>query len=207
MGWLVAKFYDRFMRAAEQAALGRWRAELLQNLAGSVLEVGAGTGANLAHYPPAVTRVVLTEPSVHMRQQLARRLTGSDARVDHALVAADAEALPCGDAEFEAVVCTLVLCSVRNLEQSLREMRRVLRPGGRLVFIEHVAAVGDPLRLGLQRGLEPFWKRLADNCHLTRDTTSAIRLAGFDFEQLTREGMPEAPPFVAATIRGVAVKR
>jgi ubiquinone/menaquinone biosynthesis C-methylase UbiE len=205
MGWLIAKIYDPFMRTAEQAALGRWRAELLQGLSGTVLEVGAGTGANIAHYPPEVTRVVLTEPSVHMRQQLALRLTRTDARVAYSLVAADTESLPFDSDAFDAVVCTLVLCSVREPGESLREMRRVLRPRGRLVFLEHVAAAGEPSRLRWQRWLEPIWRRMADNCHLTRDTSTAIRLAGFEFEQLTREHMPQAPPFVAATIRGIAV--
>src|SRR5581483_1800205 len=113
MSWLMSALYDRFMRQSEQACLGRWRGELLHELSGSVLEVGAGTGATLAHYPVAVSRLVLCEPDPHMRRKLqARAAALGPGRVQ--VVDAPAQALGFADAAFDAVVCSLVVCSVRD---------------------------------------------------------------------------------------------
>ena len=105
---------------------------------------------------------------------------------------------------FDAVVCTLVLCSVRDVEQSLAEFRRVLRPEGKLVFLEHVAAT-EPSRLAWQRRTEPLWKLVAGNCHLCRETAASIEAAGFRFDRITRESARKALPIVRPTIRGVAI--
>ncbi len=205
MSRFMAAVYDRFMLAAERACFSRWRDELLAPLTGRVLEVGAGTGANLAHYPSTIESVTLCEPDAHMRQKLASH--ARDPRAFTVTVStAAAERLPFEDRSFDAVVCTLVLCSVADPRAALAEMRRVLVDGGRLVFIEHVAAHDNPSRLRWQRRIEPAWKHVAGNCHLTRETEAAIRASGFDLESVTRESARKALPWVRPTIRGVAVK-
>jgi ubiquinone/menaquinone biosynthesis C-methylase UbiE len=201
MSWLMAAVYDRFMRVSEEACLGRWRAELLRELSGEVLEVGAGTGSTLGLYPKAVTRLVMAEPDPHMRRKLAEK------RGTIEISDAPAEKLPFDEASFDAVVCSLVLCSVRDQAAALAELARVLRPGGRLVFLEHVAADGKPDRLKWQGRIEPVWKHLMGNCHLTRRTEAAIAAAGLDIESIQRESIRKALPIVRPSIRGVARKR
>jgi len=204
---LMAWIYDPFMRATEEACLRQWRAELLAGLVGDVLELGAGTGANLPFYPapgPPLGRLVLAEPDRHMRARLHQRLHELG-RADAEVCDADASALPFADGSFDVVVSTLVLCSVPDQARALAEARRVLRPGGRLVFLEHVAS-DRPDRLAWQRRLEPLWKRVAGNCHLTRDTAAAIRAAGFTVERIERQSARRALPIVRPTVRGVAVR-
>ena len=205
MSWLMSALYDRFMRQSEEACLDRWRAELLHDLAGSVLEVGAGTGATLAHYPDAVSRLVICEPDDHMRRRLqARSAKLRPGRVEIADCPAQALRWPADS--FDAVVSSLVLCSVPDQAAALAEIRRVLKPGGRLVFLEHVAADSNPPRLKWQKRIEPVWKHLMDNCHLTRRTEAAIAAAGFRIEHVQRESIRKAMPLVRPSIRGVALK-
>ncbi len=206
MSWLTAAFYDRFMRVSEEACLAAWRSELLAGLSGEVLEAGAGTGATLALYPKAVTRLVACEPDRHMRRQLEAKRDALGMRHVEVCDAA-LGALPFAPASFDAVVCTLVLCSVPNQKAALAEIARVLRPGGRFVFLEHVAADNRPDRLKWQRRIEPVWKRLMDNCHLTRRTEAAITAAGFEIEAVKRESIRKALPIVRPSVRGVARKR
>jgi len=203
MSWLFATIYDPFMRSTEAACFAQWRADLLAHARGAVLEVGAGTGANLPFYPPGIDQLQLTEPDGNMLAWLERKMSSS--RVPHAQAQkATADALPFEDATFDTVVSTLVLCSVPDVARTLREVRRVLRPGGRLLFLEHVAAEDRPARLAWQRRVEPFWTRLSGNCHLTRRTGELIRQAGFVIEQETRESVRKALPIVRPSIRGVA---
>ena len=204
MSWLFAAAYDPFMRKSEEACLRAWRRELLAPLEGRVLEIGAGTGANLPFYPRSLARLVLTDPDRHMQRRLEEASRAGGAAPPVEVAPATADALPFEAGSFDAVVSTLVLCSVPDLARTLDEVRRVLRPGGTLVFLEHVAAEDRPSRLAWQRRLEPVWRRLAGNCHLTRRTDEAIRAAGFSFDRLTRASMQKALPFVRPTIRGVA---
>jgi ubiquinone/menaquinone biosynthesis C-methylase UbiE len=208
MSWLMAALYDRGLRSTEEACLHAWRAEVLGGLTGEVLEVGAGTGLNLPHYPDAVERLVLSEPDRHMRAKLVEKLRGNGEGGGCRIEISDTslESLPMEDASFDAVVGTLMLCSVRDLDAALAEAFRVLRPGGRLAFLEHVAAEDRPGRLRWQRRIEPVWKRISGNCHLTRRTEDAIRAAGFDIEWIRRESMRKSIPVVRPTIRGVARK-
>ncbi len=204
MSWFMAAIYDPFMRKTEEACLRAWRGELIGELRGAVLEVGAGTGANLPLYSHAVERLVLAEPDRAMMSRLQERLGGVGRRAE--LCEAPMHRLPFEDGSFDAVVCTLVLCSVEDPQACLGEVRRVLRPGGKLAFIEHVC---DEHRFGrrlLQRGLEPIWKPLAGGCHLTRRTETAIRDAGFELTEVRRESLRKALPMLRASVRGVARK-
>src|SRR5882672_6120347 len=200
MSWLMAAVYDRFMKVSEEACLGKWRAELLGGLSGEVLEVGAGTGSTLSLYPKAVTRLVMAEPDPHMRRRLREKPRPAGVEVSDASL----EKLAFDDRSFDAVVCSLVLCSVRDQKAALAEIARVLRPGGRLVFLEHVAADGKPSRLKWQGRIEPVWKHLMGNCHLTRRTEAEILAAGFRIERVQRESMRKALPVCRPSIRGIA---
>ena len=208
MSRLFAAVYERMIAASEEACVADWRHSLLGTLEGDVLELGAGTGLNLAHYPSTVIRLVLTEPDRHMRSKLVARLSGEPpAPVRVEVVDAVADRLPFDDGTFDAVVSTLVLCSVPDQAAALAEARRVLRPAGRLLFLEHVAAHDKPDRVKWQRRVEPVWKRVLGGCHLTRETLRAIESAGFDVVDHQRESMRKASPMVRTTERGVAVKR
>jgi len=205
MGRLIAAVYDRLTEASEVACLQQWRAELLRDLTGHVLEVGAGTGLNVPFYPRALPRLVLSEPDPHMRRKLSEKVQAQNSdRVE--LLDASLEGLPLPAEAFDAVVGTLVLCSVPRLDHALAEIHRVLKPRGRFVFLEHVAAEDRPTRLRWQHRVEPFWKRLSGGCHLTRRTADAILAAGFAMADIRRESMRRAWPLVRPTIRGVAVK-
>lgn len=207
VSWLLASIYDRFMSESEAACVGAWRAELLGELGGEVLEVGAGTGHNLPYYPASVARLVLSEPDRHMRARLSRKLgaqifEGGRAELNDASV----ERMPLPDASFDAVVATLVLCSVADPARALAEIYRVLKPSGRFVFIEHVAAHDNPRRLRWQRRIEPVWKHVAGGCHVTRRTDELIVQAGFTIERIDRQSIRKAMPHVRPSIRGVARK-
>ena len=205
MSFVMAFFYDRAIKKTEDACLRQWRSELLLGLEGAVLEIGAGTGASLPHYPPGVTRLLLSEPDPHMRRRLRARVEErNDARIG--VVASGAEQIDAADASFDHVVASLVCCSVSDPGASLAEIHRVLRPGGSFVFLEHVAAAEGTSRRRWQDRLTPLWKRVMGNCHLNRDTERAIREAGFAIERIERESMRKAPPIVRPTIRGVARK-
>jgi ubiquinone/menaquinone biosynthesis C-methylase UbiE len=201
-GPLGAWMYDRTLSRAEETCLADWRRALLEKAHGDVLEIGAGTGANLAHYPPAVRRLVLAEPDASMRSRLKRKV---GERPDVTVVDATAEAIPLPDRAFDVVVSTLVLCSVDSPGRSLAEVWRVLRPGGTLLFLEHVAAE-RPGRLRWQRVLEPGWRFMAGNCHLTRRTEDAIAEMGFALEDVRRESIRKVAGVVRPSVRGVARK-
>jgi len=203
MSWLMASVYDWFMQDMERACGDAWRREILAPLRGDVLEVGAGTGRNLDHYA-AIDRLVLAEPDAHMRKKLESRLPCPHAAKRIDVVSWSAERLDARDAAFDHVVSTLVLCSVGDVARTLAEIRRVLRPSGTLVFLEHVAA-DAPGRRAWQRRIEPAWKHVAGNCHLTRDTAKAIEEAGFRLASLTRESARKALPIVRPMIRGTAM--
>jgi len=203
MSWFMATIYDRFMRDMERACGDAWRKELVADLRGDVLEIGAGTGRNLEHYRD-LERLVLAEPDPHMRRRLAEKAAQTSIARSVELVSWSAERIECEPRSFDAVVCTLVLCSVRDVKRSLDEIRRVLRPEGKLVFLEHVAAT-EPSRLAWQRRTEPLWKLVAGNCHLCRETAASIEAAGFRFDRITRESARKALPIVRPTIRGVAI--
>ncbi|GAA4735048.1 hypothetical protein GCM10023328_13890 [Modestobacter marinus] len=186
---VFARVFGRLAAAGERSGLAELRGRVLADTAGRVLEVGAGSGSNFAHYPPAVTQVVAVEPEPYLRglaEQAARR-----APVPVDVVDGVAEALPAGEGEFDTVVSTLVLCSVADQPRALRELHRVLRPGGRLVFWEHVRAERPPLTI-VQDALDrTVWPVLCGGCHVGRDTATAITAAGFTMERLERHRLPD----------------
>jgi ubiquinone/menaquinone biosynthesis C-methylase UbiE len=198
---VFAAGYDRFMAAAERNDLGPRRDALLAQARGRVLELGAGTGVNLEHYGPEVTELVLLEPAEPMVKRLEPKAAARGARV----VQAGAEALPFEDASFDTVVATLVLCTVPDLDRALDEIRRVLKPDGRLLFLEHVRAE-DPGLAKWQRRLNPIQKRVACGCHLDRPTPDAIA-ARFDVTELKRDRMHKSPPTHGQMAIGQATQR
>lgn len=167
--------YDLAMAPAEGGGLGRWRRSLVAPVRGRVLEVGAGTGLDFAHYPPDAW-VVATDPDLDMLARAKPRLRDSPARI--LLVAADAQALPFRDSAFDEGVVGLAMCTIPAPEQALRELQRVLVPGGALRLLEHVR-MGNPLLARLQDLLTPLWRLLAAGCHLNRETVDTVARSGF----------------------------
>jgi len=181
---LTAAAYDPVVRRAH--GLEAERAAVLADVQGDVLEIGAGTGLNRRHYPPGA-RVTFAEPDRYMAR-----------RIPEPVVSAPAEELPFPDRSFDVVVSTLVLCGVDDMRRALGEIRRVLRPGGRLVFIEHVRAPDGSRLAGLQDRLNPLWRAVA-GCDCNRDTLAALEAAGFAVDARVS---PFAPPFAHPVVVG-----
>lgn len=186
-----AAAYDPVLRGAERAGLARLRRELLADLEGHVVELGAGTGANLDHLGDGIGRLTALEPSAAMADRLRRHAART---VDHEVevIEAPAEALPIATGSVDTVVATLVLCTVPDPAQAVAEVRRVLRPGGRFVVLEHV--VGDGATRAVQRALDPVWHVVGRGCHLTRDTRRIIEQGGFDTSGLRDVRLPLPGP-------------
>ena len=202
-GRAFSAFYDRSLRATEEAGLGEMRRELLARARGRVLELGAGTGVNLDLYPDSVGELVLVEPDPHMAKRLRDRLASSSRQAT--LVEDSAERLPFADASFDTAVATLVLCTIPDPAAALREAARVLKPGGELLFIEHVRAEEPGLAVWQDR-LEKPWRFLGDGCHCNRDTIATIEASPFSLGVFERGKLPKAPPIVRPLVRGRAVR-
>jgi ubiquinone/menaquinone biosynthesis C-methylase UbiE len=190
-GWLrfMAVVYDPFVWLGEMAGMRRRRRRLVSGARGRVVEIGAGTGLNIEHYPDGIDQLTLCEPEPAMRGRLARRLRRHvrAARI----VDAPAERLPLADGSVDTVVSTLVLCTVDDPERALREIARVLRPGGRLLFIEHVRASSRFLAAWQDYLFEP-WRRFAGGCCCNRPTVELMRACGFTVtcDDAVWRGMP-----------------
>ena len=202
-GRLFAALYDRNFKASEEAGLRQMRRELLAGAGGRVLELGAGTGLNLDLYPEAVEDLVMLEPDPHMAKRL-RVATAASPRAVSVSEAA-AERLPFDDAGFDAVVSTLVLCTVPKPRAALDEVARVLKPGGRLLFLEHVRAE-EPGLARWQDRLEKPWRFVGDGCHCNRDTVATIESSPLRLENVEHGELPKAPPIVKPLVRGSAVR-
>jgi ubiquinone/menaquinone biosynthesis C-methylase UbiE len=195
------RIYDAFTAGLDRKGFGQRRERQVAELRGDVLEVGAGTGLNLPRYRRA-DRLVALEP--HRTYARRLRARAGSAHVPVEVVAGRAEALPFSDWSFDNVVTTLALCSVRDLDAALAEIRRVLRPGGTLHFLEHVRGEGDTARW--QDRLTPIQCRIADGCHLNRDTAAAIERAGFELAELERFELPAGARVIRPAIQGAAVR-
>lgn len=202
-GRFFAAMYDRVLAATEKAGLGAHRKALLGTAAGRVIEIGAGTGANLPYYSDAVSELVVCEPAEPMARRLERKLASFERPVR--VVRAPAENLPFEDASFDVAVSTLVLCTVGDQRRALAELHRVLKPGGRLLFIEHVRAE-EPRLARWQDRLNFLNKRIAQGCNCNRNTASEIPAAGFTVAKLDRDRLQKAPPIVRPLVVGVAVR-
>lgn len=223
---IFAAGYDRFMAGTERAGLEAHRRALLGSAQGSVLEVGGGTGINLAHYGPAVRELVLTEPVEPMARRLEQRVAahtagsasrGVQVHGDHPpadlllrlrptrVLRARAEELPFEDASFDTAVSTLVLCTVESPSRALAELRRVLRPGGRLLFLEHVRADEERLARWQDR-LNGVQRVIAQGCNCNRSTLDELTAAGFELARVERSTLPKAPPHVRPLVLGEALR-
>ena len=192
--------YDRFMAKTEQAGLHAMRERLLAGASGDVIEIGGGTGLNLTCYGPDVRSLTITEPEPPMLRRLERRV--SDQRPSATVLRAPAEDLPFEDHSFDVAVSTLVLCGVDDQPRALRELRRVLRPGGRLLFIEHLRSQ-DPALARMQDRMN-WLNRAVVRCDCNRPTLDSVRRAGFTVTELDHAELPNAPKFVRPAIVGSA---
>jgi ubiquinone/menaquinone biosynthesis C-methylase UbiE len=183
---LFAFFYDPLMSLAERAALAGFRRKLLSRLQGDVLEIGAGTGVNFSYYPDGA-RVLAIEPDQAMLARARKRAHESEARITLEL-GGDERLAALPENAFDAIVCTLVLCTVPDPADMLKSARRLLRPGAALVVMEHVRSPG---RLGIwQDRVRPAWSFVAAGCQINRDTKMLIADAGFDTSALHIERVP-----------------
>jgi ubiquinone/menaquinone biosynthesis C-methylase UbiE len=193
--------YDWFQRRSCESGMEEKRRQVLSRALGRTLEIGAGTGINLEHYGPEVTELVLSEPDPHMMRQLRRKVNGSERGVE--VVHAPAEDLPFEDGSFDTVTLVYVLCTVPDPGAGLAEIARVLKPGGRLLFIEHVRARDEGLARWQDR-LHGPWKVFANGCHCNRDTVGAIEESGLQPEDVERGEIPKVPPIVRPMAFGSA---
>lgn len=202
-------FYEShiFPPVMEWATRGfrRQIADLVGQAQGRVLEIGAGTGANLGFYGAGVREVVGIEPVETMLEKARRVAGGTTHGVPMVLTTGDACSLPFADCEFDTVVACLVFCTIPQPEKAASEAFRVLRPGGRLVFFEHVVSPRQSIRTWQQR-VNPVWRKLACGCEITRDTRALFADAGFRYDVIDEFIHPKVPALVAPVIAGIASK-
>lgn len=166
------------------AGLSGLRARTAAGLSGQVVEIGFGSGFNMPHYPDEVERVLAVDPSGTAFRMAGKRIAASPIPVEQ--VGLDGQALPLDDASCDGALCTFALCTIGDPEAALAEVRRVLRPGGRLHILEHGLAP-DATVVAFQRKVEPWQRRLADGCHLTRDPVALVTSAGFEIETVEQK--------------------
>lgn len=201
-GRIFAVGYEHWTRASERAGLRDHRKRMLAGLYGDVVEIGPGPGLNFPYYPDAVRSLTLAEPEDAMADRLEDRFaeTGRAGSV----VRAPAEDLPVDDSSADFVVATFVLCTVDDPQQALREVARVLKPGGRFVFMEHVRSRDDGLAAWQDR-IQPLWLRFAYGCRCNRPTPDTI--AAFDglaLDEVRRDSMRRAVPWIRPLAIGTA---
>lgn len=204
---VFARVYQRLSVAMDRAGGADHRRALVDGLHGRVIEIGAGNGRMFAHYPVEVIEVVAVEPEPRLRA--AALAAARSAPVPVRVIDGVAEALPCGDGEFDAAVVALVLCSVVDQAAALAEIRRAVRGGGQLRFFEHVAAERPGAMRRVQRLADAtLWPRLFAGCHTGRDTVTAIGAAGFVLDDVQRFRFPPTgPPSPAGPhVRGTATR-
>jgi len=188
--------------ACESKPIRKQREKVVPFAEGRVLEIGMGAGPNLAYYDPAkVSHVYGLEPSAGMRRKAAKALAASPVKVE--LIDLPGEEIPLDDGSVDTVLLTYTLCTIPGAVEALKGMRRVLKPGGKLLFCEHGAAPDESVAKW-QRRIEPIWKPLGGGCHLTRDIPDLIRQGGFEIEQMEADYIPGSPRWVGYDYWGSA---
>jgi ubiquinone/menaquinone biosynthesis C-methylase UbiE len=200
-GRLFALGYDRFQQASEKAGMREIRRGLLGSASGRTLEIGAGSGLNHDLYPEAVTELVLSEPFGPMVNQLRKHTAGSDRHIE--VVQAPGEKLPFPDSSFDTVALTMVLCTAPDPASVVAEGARVLRPGGRFLFLEHVRSP-EPRLARWQDRLHGPWFVFGHGCHCNRDSLRTIEQSPLEVEQSDRGTIPRAVPLVRPMVTGSA---
>jgi ubiquinone/menaquinone biosynthesis C-methylase UbiE len=200
-GRAFAALYDRMLQGAEEGGLREMRRGLLAQANGRTIDLGAGTGVNLDLFPETVTELIMAEPDPHMLKQLRAKAAG---RGGVEAMRASAQELPFADDSFDTAVFTLVLCTVPDPSAALAEAARVLKPGGKLLFIEHVRSQEAGLARWQDRLKDP-WRFIGDGCRCNRDTVATIEASALKLEQVERGELPKAPPIVRPLIHGSAV--
>ena len=195
-----AAIYEPFLWLGERAGMAERRRRVLAGATGRLLELGAGTGLNLGHYPEAVEELVLTEPDAGMGRRLEEHVRNAGRRAT--VTRAGAEELPFPDDRFDTAVSTLVLCTVEDPERAVSELRRVLRPGGRLLFIEHVRS-DSPRLARWQDRLEAPWAAFASGCRCNRRTVDLLE-AHLDVKRVDSGSWRRMPPIVKPLVTGEA---
>lgn len=201
-------FYSNFVipycidLAMSGSNLGQYRQELLKDVSGEILEIGFGTGLNLPHYPEQVTKITTVEPNLGMQKLARSRIKQSQITVDYKVL--NSESLPMRDATFDSVVCTWTLCSIPLVEQAIAEVVRVLKPGGKFLFIEHGLSQ-DPRVQVWQNRLTPIQKVIADGCHLNRRIKELVEQQ-FLTVTIKQFYAPKLPKVIGYMYQGVAVK-
>jgi SAM-dependent methyltransferase len=205
MGRLTQRFQAFFLsrwNASYERHVADRKRRLFSGVSGTTLEIGPGTGPNLAYLPPDIHWIGL-EPNPYMHPHLHREAQRLNMHLE--IRSCFSEAIECEDESVDTVICTLVLCSVRDVPRTLQEILRVLKPGGSLRFIEHVAAEPGTGERRIQRCIRPFWKCVADGCHTDRETEKSLREAGFHRLEVERFRVPY--PIIAPHIAGRAFKQ
>ena len=203
-GRAFSALYDRVTKGMEDAGLREMRRETLAGASGRTIDIGSGTGANVGLYPEAVTELVFAEPDPQMTKRLRPKVR--EAGLEAEVVEAPAERLPFEDSSFDTAVYTLVLCTVPDPAAALAETARILKPGGKLLFVEHVRAK-DPGAARWQDRLERPWHFFADGCHCNRDTVATIEASPFALESVAEDEIPKAVPLVRPLVLGSATLR
>lgn len=196
--WLLAKFEDDF-----HEEVGEHKEQHMSAFSGTVVEIGAGNGVNFRYYPPGV-KLVVYEPNPYMHDRLHE--AAENHNIDYELRAASAEQLEFEESTVDAVACTLVLCTVPNPALVIAEIHRVLKPGGRFFFIEHVAAADGSFLRKVQNVLVRPWRWLFEGCHTNRETARMLEDAGFSDLNVEHFKSEKMPPVIVPQIVGVAIK-
>ena len=199
-----AAVYDRMLAGTEKAGLREMRSRLLHKASGRTLELGAGTGHNLSHYPDSVTELVMTEPDPHMAKRLRGKLESEPLPFPVEVIETGAERLPFEDASFDTVTATLVFCTIPDPGAAAAEVARVLRPGGAFIYLEHVRDAEGSRRARWQDRLERPWGVIGAGCHPNRNTAELIAKT-FQVEEAEETEMPgSGTALVRPMIQGLA---